>query len=194
MNEYDKQAKDFLEKTESEIFMEYMGYDYYFYEDKNKRDIYEIELKRGNRGYKFTFGRSLANSGFFMTTKTPSVFNKQLLIDDNYPYAIVLKHKEPNSINVKGTNLYIKPTVSGAGLFYGGSKKWSITQKKPTEYDILTCLQGYEVGSFEDFCDDFGYDNDSINALKIYEKVADEFKNLCLLYSDSELEILSEIQ
>jgi len=66
--------------------------------------------------------------------------------------------------------------------------------EKPTEYQILACLGGNDVGSFEDFCDIFGYDQDSIKAFKIYKKVADEFKNLSLLYSDSELEMLSEIQ
>jgi hypothetical protein len=64
---------------------------------------------------------------------------------------------------------------------------------KPTNYDILACLQKYDVGSFEDFCNMFGYDNDSRAAEKTYKAVCKEFEGMERLFSSEELEILSEI-
>lgn len=63
----------------------------------------------------------------------------------------------------------------------------------PTPYDILSCLQKYEVGTFENFCGDFGYDTDSIKALKVYEAVKDEYLNIARLFNEDELEQLQEI-
>jgi len=77
---------------------------------------------------------------------------------------------------------------------FGQSIADSQKGEKPTSYDILACLQTYPVYTFEDFCSEFGYDNDSIKALKVYEAVKDEYNNLCRLYTDQELELLSEIQ
>lgn len=64
----------------------------------------------------------------------------------------------------------------------------------PNAYDILTCLQKYDVGSFEDFCWGFGYDEDSRRAEKIYNSVVEEYNALCMLYNDNEMEMLQEIQ
>lgn len=30
--------------------------------------------------------------------------------------------------------------------------------KTPTNYDVLSCLQKYDIGSFTDFCNEYGYD------------------------------------
>lgn len=194
-DEYEKQAMDFLEKTSSEISINYIKYDYHFEGDKHKRDIYKICLKRGRREYKFNFGQSLANSGFFMTYKAISPSSMHLLIDENYRDATVSTKKEYNSIHVKGTDLYITPTESGKSLFrLEVNEKWIATKKQPTEYSILSCLQNYELGSFNDFCYDFGYDADSITDFKTYENVKNEYVNLCNLYNDEELELLGNIQ
>lgn len=64
----------------------------------------------------------------------------------------------------------------------------------PSAYDVLACLQKYEVGTFKNFCDDFGYDEDSRRAEKTYKAVCEEYKSLCTLYTDKELEKMQEIQ
>lgn len=63
----------------------------------------------------------------------------------------------------------------------------------PTLYDVLACLQKYDVGSFEDFCNEFGYDTDSRKALKTYKAVVKEYNAMSRLFTSEELEILSEI-
>ena len=65
--------------------------------------------------------------------------------------------------------------------------------KEPTLYDVLACLQKYDVGTFEDFCSDFCYDNDSISAKKTYKAVVKEYDKMCSLFSNDELEVLQLI-
>ena len=63
----------------------------------------------------------------------------------------------------------------------------------PTMYDILTCLEKYENANFDDFCSNYGYNNDSIKALKTYKAVSKEYKNVFRLFGDI-MEELQEIQ
>jgi len=62
MNEYDQQAKDFLDCTSTTIDIEFIKHDYHFIDDTDTRDVYKITLKRGRREYSFNFGQSLAKS------------------------------------------------------------------------------------------------------------------------------------
>lgn len=61
---------------------------------------------------------------------------------------------------------------------------------RPSMYDILACLQKNDVGSFEDFCGEFGYNEDSRNAEKTYKAVCKEFSAVNRLFGD----ILDEMQ
>jgi len=63
----------------------------------------------------------------------------------------------------------------------------------PSNYDVLTCLTKYDVGTFEDFCGEFGYDTDSRKAEKLYKNVVKEYNNVKRLFSDV-MEELQEIQ
>lgn len=65
--------------------------------------------------------------------------------------------------------------------------------EEPTLYDVLTCLQKYDVGTFEDFCGMFGYDNDSRTAEKTYKAVVKEFQAMERLFNSEELEVLQLI-
>lgn len=83
------------------------------------------------------------------------------------------------------------------------SKDWSFMNNgksdkihyptEPTAYDVLSCLTKNDPGTFEDFCSEFGYDNDSISALRTYEGVRDEYLNVAGLFNETELESLQEI-
>jgi hypothetical protein len=75
---------------------------------------------------------------------------------------------------------------------FGQSIDSTEKNEAPTSYDILSCLQKYDVGSFEDFCSDFGYDNDSRKAKKTYHAVLKEFQGVNYLFSNV-IEKLAEI-
>lgn len=64
---------------------------------------------------------------------------------------------------------------------------------EPTMYDILATLTKYNPETFEDFCGEYGYNTDSIKALKTYKAVQREFNGVNRLFSDI-LEELQEIQ
>lgn len=60
--------------------------------------------------------------------------------------------------------------------------------KTPIMYDVLACLQKYDVGSFEDFCDEFGYNDLPLSAYKAtkktYKAVCKEFEAVKRLFGD----------
>jgi hypothetical protein len=62
MNDYQKQANDFMAKTGTKFNAELIGHDKYFDDDKYSRDIYKITLERNGKKYSFHFGQSVANS------------------------------------------------------------------------------------------------------------------------------------
>ena len=68
---------------------------------------------------------------------------------------------------------------------------------EPTAYDVLACLQKYDCGSFEDFCNEFGYEyftyNEYRHVMKIYNAVKNEYEHLIAMFTDEEMERLCEI-
>ena len=62
----------------------------------------------------------------------------------------------------------------------------------PDMYSVLACLTKYDVGSFEDFCSEFGYNEDSRTAERTYKAVCKEFAAVERLFSDC-MEELQEI-
>ena len=60
----------------------------------------------------------------------------------------------------------------------------------PDLYDVFSCLTKYDPGSFEDFCSEYGYDQDSRTAERTYKAVCKEFAAVDQLFSD----IIEELQ
>ncbi len=69
---------------------------------------------------------------------------------------------------------------------------------KPSEYDVLSCLTKYDVGSFEEFCSEYGYEiyNDygrtNLTSKKVYNAVVKEYENVERIFGDV-LEEFAEI-
>ena len=55
MNEYIKQASDFLSETNSTLNIEFLKRAIHFEGDTEERNIYKVTLKRGNREYIFDY-------------------------------------------------------------------------------------------------------------------------------------------
>lgn len=87
----------------------------------------------------------------------------------------------------------VKLTRNGKSYTFKFGQSIIAGDKEPTFYDIFTCLQKSDVGSFEDFCGEFGYDADSRKAERIYNAVCNEFKGVDRLFGDI-LEEMQEIQ
>jgi len=176
INEYEKQALDFLEKTNTTFKVEYLRNDLYFPRDKEKRDIYKITLSHGSRSYSFEFGQSIVNSGFYYTKGRQVIpLNRELL-------------------NVKNDQLLNRICRNDCDFLNNGKSDIVHKPITPNAYDVLVCLHKYEVESFESFCSEFGYDSDSRTAEKTYLAVCDQYKNICALYNEAEMELMQEIQ
>lgn len=68
----------------------------------------------------------------------------------------------------------------------------------PKAYDILACLNVYEVDDFANFCMEFGYELNTAEQIRQAQKthlaVAEESRALRRLFTSEQLEQLSEIQ
>jgi len=60
-NEYDKQAQEFLTKTNTSYKCTYLKYDKHFSNDEQSRNIYRITLEKNGKKYTTNFGDSLVN-------------------------------------------------------------------------------------------------------------------------------------
>lgn len=161
---YEKKIDDFIKKTNTTFKCEFLKNDFHFLDDDETRDIYKITLKRGSREYVFNFGQSIIASGLYFCY-TP----------EGKKYA----HTLNEAIKLMKGN--------------SGDKKKNKDFKEPLIYDVLPCLTINEVGSFRDFCANYGYSDDSIKAKTIYEAVIKEYEGMKMLYNEQELEELSNI-
>lgn len=63
----------------------------------------------------------------------------------------------------------------------------------PSAYDVLSCITKLDPGTFEDFCQDFGYDTDSKRAEKTYFADQKEYSECRKMFGDV-MDALCEIQ
>ena len=76
------------------------------------------------------------------------------------------------------------------------SKFYLNTQEgnRPRAYDFLACMDPFApVGSFKEFCRNYGYDEDSRRAEKIYRSLKREVDSLWKISTEEQLEELSTI-
>jgi len=130
MNEYEKQAKDFLKATSTTLKIEFEGYKSHFVDEEQKRNVYKVTLTNQRGEYVFKFGDSI----------------------NNYEKCL-----------------------------------------KPTTYDVLACLSGYEPEDYKDFCDSYGYEAEENKSEEIYHLVLKEWEGLTQIFTLEELELLSEV-
>lgn len=64
----------------------------------------------------------------------------------------------------------------------------------PTAYDLLTCITKYDPETFENFCSEYGYDEDSRKAEDIYRAVVKEWHKVEKFFTSEELAAIQEIQ
>lgn len=69
---------------------------------------------------------------------------------------------------------------------------------KPTEYNILACLEKYDVGTIDDFVSEFGYEvHEWVDVKRIestYVAVVQQYNDLCRIFTPEQMELLREVQ
>lgn len=85
---------------------------------------------------------------------------------------------------------YVTDFYMGSGLV---NRKGKL--QKPTKKDVLHSIMMDDVSNmnFNNFCDEFGYDNDSIKALKIYKECLKETEAYYNMFDSEEREVLREL-
>lgn len=152
MDEYIKQATEFLQKTHAKMKIEYVGLAVNKeWKEKEKRCLYEITLTSPRGSMIFNFWDSIRNTK--IRTMPFEAYNVQ------------------------------------ANKELAAKKKAAV----PSVYDVLACLQKYDPGTFEDFCSDYGYDEDSRTAERIYFAVQKEYTQLASLFTPEQMEELTKI-
>lgn len=167
-NEYTKQANEFLKKAEATIKIEFQCVTIKKDWDNKKRNLYEVTLTTPRGTYTFDFW--------------DSIYNTELC-------AMSVKQYAEKRYKIRYDNLTIQEKNTA-------KKELKVKKEKavPDAYDVLAAMTKYDPGTFENFCDEFGYDTDSRKAEAIYFAVQKEYNNLVRIFTDKQMEELAEIQ
>ena len=167
--EYTKQAEKFLQDANATMKIEFQGRAINtMWKEKQPRNLYAVTITTPRGSYTFDFWDSLHN------TETMQMTNEQ--------YARKHLRRRWEDMN------YYEQVKAQKEL----AKKQK--EARPDCYDVLACLTKYDPGTFEDFCAEYGYDEDSRTAERIYIAVQNEFANLKRIFDPEQLEAMQEIE
>ena len=169
MTEYQQKAVDFLKKADASMEIRFLGL-------SNNPNWREPNVYRNTYDFKITTPR-----GFMTGTFYDSIHDTEISRMTVKDYAKSLYRAEYNVLRPHERNdcrLALKKAQEEA---------------RPNEYDILACLTKYDPETFEDFCSEFGYDEDSRSAEQIYLACVKEYKQLTRIFTVAQMEELREI-
>lgn len=90
------------------------------------------------------------------------------------------------------------PLGSMSGPFYDSAYNSEYNIYNVTEYDILSVLEKYDVGTIDDFVSEFGYEvyswDDVKRIQKTYNAVTKQYQDICRIFTPEQIEKLREIQ
>lgn len=168
MNEYIKQATEFLQKAHAEMKIEYIGLAINKnWKEKEKRCLYEITLNSPRGSMTFDFWGSIKDAK--IKTMTLEEYAKQ------WRWMPFSKWTQAEKTQAKKE--------------LAAKKKAAV----PSVYDVLACLTKYDPGTFKDFCSEFNYNEDSRAAEQIYFAMQKEYIQLTKLFTPEQMEELAEI-
>lgn len=169
MSERTKQIKEFLESCNATVDIQYIGLLSPLWDDKPHR-AYNFTIKTPRGEMTDRFYDSLHNTDLFMDFK--DYFEKHC--PEQYES---LTHQE----KVK----------------FQRELKAKREAATPTEYNILSCLELYDVGSMDDFMHDFGYEincvKDMLNLVNTYHAVVEQYNNVHRCFTEEQIEKLEAL-
>ena len=168
MNEYTKQATEFLKKANATIKIEFIGLTINReWKENTPRNLYSITLSSPAGSMTFDFWDSIYNTEvqqMNFTTYAEKRYNRHF---DSLNYSEKVKAQRE-----------LKEKKAAA---------------QPTAYDILACMTKYDPGTFDDFCAEYGYNEDSRTAERIYFAVQKEYTQLAKIFTPEQLEEMQNI-
>lgn len=169
MSEYFEKAKNFLKKAQATMFIEYVGCDIplHWQGEKEKHNHYQFTIVTPRGEMTSNFWDSRVNTWLSQMT-----LDQYCIRHYRMPFN-ALWREEKNRVK----------------------KAWETQVKNatPNEYNILACLDSHIPDTFDEFCNEFGYSNDSISALKTYLACQEEAAKLKKIFTKEQLEELEEI-
>ena len=171
MNEYVKQAKDFLNDCNATMEIKYAGLEKPNW-DKKSHCTYDCIIKTPRGTMTVHFYDSAADTEIHRMSVEQYIEKTYKYRASDAPWSI--KQRAEKELKVKKAEAI------------------------PTEYDILACLQKYDVGSMDDFFSEFGYEikctKDMTNFINTYNAVIKEYQDICRCFTPEQIEAMQEIQ
>lgn len=169
LNEYTEQATEFLNKCNASIKIDFAGRATNIeWNEKELRNTYNVTITTPVGSMSFIFWDSIYNTK--ITNYTVAEFFEKTR---KFLYADATASEQRKAAR-------------------------ELEQKKaeamPTTYDILATLTKYDPGTFDEFCSEYGFDEDSRRAERIYIAVVKEFKQLERIFTPEQLEAMREIE
>lgn len=167
-NEYTEQAEKFLQDANASMKIDFQGRAINAaWKEKELRNLYVVTIATPRGSYTFDFWDSLHNTE--ITQMTIEQYAK--------------KHLRMREDMTYGEKIKVSAELAKMQK-----------EARPTCYDVLACLTTYDPGTFEEFCANYGYDEDSRTAERVYVAVQKEFANLKRIFDPEQLEAMQEIQ
>lgn len=170
MNEYTLQAKRFLENCNAQMTINYMGLRNSNWDDE-LHDFYMVNI--------------VTPKGTMTVNFYDSLYNTQL---NNLSF---------DKLYEKRTNHYYDSLQLHERTKFIKQIKKEREERKVTEYDILSSLEKYDVGSMDEFKQEFGYEinnaKDLTNFINTYNAVVEQYRDICRCFTTKQIEALREI-
>ncbi len=183
MTDYTKQAEDFLTRHNLEFRAVLIGNDCPGFcsdaekdIDMDKVDTYPRRTHIHGKHYRCTFSGSGRGHVAFDFWSSYADEEKNAFAGQ---WPKPLRDWELNNMGREDRKLAIK---------YAGKKR-----TKVSAYDVIACITKSNPGYFEDFCGDYGYDNDSRKAEATYHAVVGEWNKVRRFFTPTEIEEMQEI-
>ncbi len=169
-----------------------------FLEDNNivYKSVYLLDCSKGSEWQHDLFNVSFIKGSNLINTEFKTGLGHRIPKPKKVT-SVCKYNKELKKANIeKGLHLIKEDFRLSGGYkntFYSGGSCFAVS---PTAASVLYSLLldsdcGHEL--FEDFCDNFGYDQDSIKALEIYKACQKNAKQLNNMFTQKQLEELREL-
>ena len=173
MTNYQQQALDFLEKCNATMEIEFLCVDAnQNWKENSKRNKYRFTITTPRGKMTGDFWDSIHNTE--ITLMTPEMYCR------------------------KHYGWYYEGLMRNEQAKIRKSLQEEKAKTVPTPYDILSCLTKYDPGTMNDFFHEFGYEihnaDDMFTFMNTYNAVVKEYRDLCRIFTEEQMEMLREIQ